>query len=319
MQIVRTPDGRFDGLDRWPYEPRYTDVTNPDGGAPLRMHYVEEGPADGPVVLLLHGEPTWGYLYRKMIPGLVAAGNRVIVPDHIGFGRSDKPTDRSDYTFRRHVDWISELVDVLDLTDITYFGQDWGSLIGLTVVARHPERFRGIVLGNGGLPNPADPEGFGAAAMSSPDPGAFSRWQAVASDADGFDVGRLLREGLAGIAGVSIDLTDAEVVAYDAPFPDAGYQAGVLEFPALAGPHGAEGEPFTMWIDAWSVLSTWDEPLVCRFGKADPVLGWLDDYMIANVPGASGQPHATFPDGGHFIQEQEPDALVDAILHVVNS
>ena len=319
MQVRRTPDDRFNALDGWPYEPHYVELTDPEAGAPLRMHFVAEGPADGPVVLLLHGEPTWAYLYRKMIPGLVAAGCRVIAPDHIGFGRSDKPSARADYTFRRHVDWMAEFVTALDLDDITYFGQDWGSLIGLTVVARIPDRFRGIVLGNGGLPNPADADDFGAAALSSSDPGAFGRWQAVARESEGFEVGQLLREGLAGIAGVRIDLTDAEAAAYDAPFPDASYQAGVLEFPALAGPHGADGEPFTMWIEAWTVLSAWDKPLVCRFGKADPVLGWFDDYLISKVPGASGQPHATFPDGGHFIQEQEPDSLVDAILHVVHA
>ena len=317
MDVLRTPDDRFADVVGWPYPPHYVELTDPDGGAPLRMHYVDEGPADGPTVLLLHGEPTWAYLYRKMIPGLVADGCRVIAPDHIGFGRSDKPARRNDYTFRRHVDWITEFVSGLDLGDITYFGQDWGSLIGLTVVARHPDRFRGIVLGNGGLPNPGDPDGLMAVAAASPDPGAFARWQEVAREADGFEVGTLLRGGLAGIAGVAIDLTDEEAAAYDAPFPDASYQAGVLEFPALAGPHGADGEPFTMWIEAWQVLSEWSKPLVCRFGKADPVLGWFDEYMISNVPGAAGQPHATFPDGGHFIQEQEPDSLVEAILHVV--
>jgi haloalkane dehalogenase len=318
MHALRTPDDRFIDLPGWSYEPHYVELANPDGGSALRMHYIDEGPTDGSVVLLLHGEPTWGYLYRKMIPGLVGAGCRVVAPDHIGFGRSDKPSSKADYTFRRHVDWVSEFVAELDIRNITYFGQDWGSLIGLTVVARTPERFRGIVLGNGVLPNPTDPD-FATAAQSSPDPEAFARWQAIASEADGFDIGHLLRQGLAGIDGVSIDLTDADAAAYDAPFPDASYQAGVLEFPALAGPNGAEGEPFTMWAEAWSVLSTWTKPLVCRYGKADPVLGWYDDYMISHVPGAGGQPHATFPEGRHFIQEQEPDSLVEAILHVVRS
>lgn len=319
MQVLRTPDERFADLSDWPYEPHYVDVDDPDGGGPLRMHHVAAGPADGPVALLLHGEPTWSYLYRKMIPGLVDAGCRVIAPDLIGFGRSDKPAARSDYTYRRHVDWVSELVTSLDLSGVTYFGQDWGSLIGLAVVARHPDRFRGIVLGNGGLPDPGDLDALMAAAATSHDPDAFSRWQAVAREADHLDVGRLLREGLAGIDGLRIDLSDAEAAAYDAPFPDASYQAGVLEFPALAGAHGAEGEPFTLFAEAWSVLSSWEKPLVCRYGKADPVLGWFDDYMIAKVPGAAGQPHATIPDGGHFIQEQEPGALVDAILHVVRT
>ena len=318
MRALRTPDERFSGLPDFPYEPQYLDVANPDGGEPLRMHHIDEGPRDGNVVLLLHGEPTWSYLYRKMIPGLVDAGCRVIAPDLIGFGRSDKPTVRTDYTFRRHVDWVSELVTTLDVSDATLFGQDWGSLIGLTVVSRHPDRFRGIVLANGGLPNPTDLEGLMAAAMTSHDPEAFRRWQAVARDADHFDVGHLLREGLAAIDGVNMDLTDAEAAAYDAPFPDASYQAGALEFPALADAHGADGEPFSLFAGAWSVLEAWEKPLVCRFGKADPVLGWFDDYMIRKVPGAAGQPHATFAEGGHFIQEQEPASLVEAILHIVN-
>jgi haloalkane dehalogenase len=319
MQVLRTPDDRFVDLPDWPYEPRYVTVTDPDGGEPLRMHYVDEGPTEGPDVLLLHGEPTWGYLYRKMIPGLVEAGCRVVVPDLIGFGRSDKPGARADYTFRRHVGWVSELVRTLDLSDATLFGQDWGSLIGLTVVARDPDRFRGIVLANGGLPNPDDLEGLLAFAASSPDPEAFRRWQAVAREADHFEVGELLRSGLAGIAGIRMELTDAEAAAYDAPFPDPSYQAGALEFPALADAHGDEGEPYTLFSEAWSVLTEWDKPLVCRYGKADPVLGWFDDYMIATIPGAAGQPHATFLDGGHFIQEQEPDSLVEAILHVVGT
>ena len=319
MQVLRTPDHRFADLTDWPYEPHYLDVSSPDGDEPLRMHYVEEGPANGPVVLLLHGEPTWSFLYRRMIPRLVDRGCRVIAPDLIGFGRSDKPTARTDYTFRRHVDWVSDLVTALDVTDITFLGQDWGSLIGLTVVTRHPDRFRGIVLANGGLPDPGDLEGMVAAAAASPDSRAFSRWQAVAREAEYLDVGRLLREGLAGISGTALELTDDEVAAYDAPFPDASFQAGALEFPALAGPHGADGEPFTLFSEAWLVLSTWDKPLVCRYGKADPVLGWFDEYMIQKVPGAAGQPHATYPEGGHFIQEQEPESLVEAILHIVDA
>ncbi|NQY56319.1 MAG: alpha/beta fold hydrolase [Ilumatobacteraceae bacterium] len=316
MQVLRTPDSRFDDLADWPYTPSYVDVANPDGGDALRMHYVDAGPVAGPTVVLLHGEPTWGYLYRKMIPLLVDAGCRVVAPDLIGFGRSDKPAARGDYTFRRHVDWVAEFVSSLDLEDATYFGQDWGSLIGLTVVARTPDRFRGIVLANGGLPDPGDLELLVTLAANSPDPEAFSRWQAVARAADHLDVGALLRDGLAGIDAMGLNLTDAEAAAYDAPFPDASYQAGALEFPALAGPHGADGEPFTLFAEAWQELAQWRKPLICRYGKADPVLGWFDDYFIAKVPGAKGQPHQTFPNGGHFIQEQEPAALVDAVLRI---
>jgi haloalkane dehalogenase len=153
MQRVRTPDERFEGLADFPFVARYAEVADPTRGESLRMAYLDEGPANGKVVLLLHGEPTWSYLYRFMIPGLVAAGRRVIAPDLIGFGRSDKPSDREEYTYARHVEWVRELLfDRLDLHDVTFFGQDWGSLIGLRLVGEHPERFARVAIGNGGLP-----------------------------------------------------------------------------------------------------------------------------------------------------------------------
>jgi len=213
------------------------------------------------------------------------------LPDHIGLGRSDKPAEGSDYTFRRHVDWISEFVGRLDLTDVTYFGQDWGSLIGLTVVARHPGRFRGIVLGNGGLPNPADPDASARPPCPHPTP---------APSAPG-------RRSPATPPGTT---------------SDACFERASLASRASASTSPTPKPPPTTHRSPTPatrpVLSTWDKPLVCRFGRADPILGWFDDHMIANVPGASGQPRAIFPDGGHFIQAQEPDALVDAIVHVVN-
>lgn len=318
MEALRTPDQRFDDLVDWPYQPSYITVTASDVDVPLRLACVDAGPETGRPVLLLHGEPTWGYLYRKMIPGLLEAGCRVIVPDLIGFGRSDKPTQKNDYTYARHVDWISSLVEQLDLQHTVLFGQDWGSLIGLAVAARHQKRFAAIMIANGGLPDPERRDQMMAVQQASLDPGAFLRWQRHASQLDSMNVSETLRGGLADIAEAGIKLTDAEAAAYDAPFPDATYQAGALVFPALASPHGDEGEPFRQFAQAWKVLENWQKPFLCRFGAQDPVLGYFDAHLIARIPGSAGQPHQRFADGGHFIQEEEPDALVDGIVHLVN-
>lgn len=317
VDVLRTPDDRFVGLVDWPYDSSYIEVTAAGVDVALRLAYIDVGPAAGRIVLLLHGEPTWGYLYRKMIPGLVEAGCRVIVPDLIGFGRSDKPTKRGDYSYARHIDWTSSLVDQLELRDAVLFGQDWGSLIGMAVAARHADRFAAVMIGNGGLPDPAAREQMMAAQQTSPDPGAFLRWQKVAAELDAIDVADTLRNGLAGIAGAAIDLTDAEAEAYDAPFPDETYQAGPLVFPALASPHGAEGEPFSLFAQAWQVFEKWEKPFLCRFGAQDPILGYFDQHLMARIPGCAGQPHQRFESGGHFIQESEPAALVDGLLHLV--
>jgi haloalkane dehalogenase len=276
------------------------------------MNYVDEGPKDAKPVVLLHGEPTWSYLYRKMIPGLLAAGHRVIAPDQIGFGRSDKPTEKSDYSVARHVGWIRECFNHLDLRDATFFGQDWGSLIGLTAVLHEQERFRAIVVANAALPDPAHFDRMIEAQKNSPDPEAFTRWQSWAAEQDHMDVGLALSEGLAGVAdGARISLTPAEISAYDAPFPDAGYQAGVLVFPSLAN---ITPDAMALYDAAWRVLEKWQKPFVTAYGKADPVLGFFDTIFQEHVPGAIGQPHREFAKGTHFIQEEEPDALVEAIV-----
>jgi haloalkane dehalogenase len=311
VKALRTPDHRFQNLEGFPFEPHYIDVENPDGD-PLRMHYVDEGPSNANPVLLLHGEPTWSYLYRKMIPGLVAAGYRVIAPDQIGFGRSDKPTEKSDYTVARHVGWIRECIVQLDLRDATFFGQDWGSLIGLTAVLHESDRFRAIVAANAALPDPAHFDRMLEARKNSADPDAFARWQAWAAAQDHMDVGASLAEGLGGItSGAQIDLSPGEIAAYDAPFPDARYQAGVLVFPSLADP---TPEAVALYDAAWRVLENWQKPFVTAYGKADPVLGFFDTIFQEHVPGAKGQPHRAFPDGRHFIQEDEPEALVEVIV-----
>lgn len=318
MDALRTADERFADLDDWPYPARYLTVTASDIDVPLRLAYVDVGPEGGRSVLLLHGEPTWGYLYRKMIPGLVDAGCRVIVPDLIGFGRSDKPTSKGDYTYARHIDWVSSLVLQLDLQETVLFGQDWGSLIGLAVAAQHQHRFAAIMIANGGLPDPEYRDQMMAVQRASLDPGAFLQWQQHAAQLTSMNVSEILRNGLANIAGAAMKLTDAEAAAYDAPFPDATYQAGPLVFPALASPHGDEGEPFKQFAQTWKVLETWNKPFLCRFGALDPVLGYFDEHLIARIPGSAGQPHQRFASGGHFIQEQEPAALVDGIVHLIN-
>jgi haloalkane dehalogenase len=314
VKALRTPDERFQNLDGYPFEPHYLEVSDPDGGS-LRMHYVDEGPRDGDPVVLLHGEPTWSYLYRKMIPGLVAAGHRVIAPDQIGFGRSDKPTEQSDYSVARHVGWVRECIVKLDLRGATFFGQDWGSLIGFTAALHEEPRFRAIVAANAALPDPAHLDRMAAAQADSPDAGAFGRWQAWAAAQDHMDVGTGLANGLAGVtSGMSIDLSPAEIAAYDAPFPDGRYQAGVLVFPSLIQPERLGPEGAALFHAAWRVLEKWQKPFVTAYGKADPVLGFFDSVFQDHVPGAKGQPHRVFPDGPHFIQEVEAEALVETIL-----
>ena len=315
MKALRTPDSRFEGLDGYPFEPHYIDVTNPDGGESLRMHYIDEGPRDGKLVMLLHGEPTWSYLYRKMIPGLVKAGHRVIAPDQIGFGRSDKPTEQSDYSVARHVAWIRECIVKLDVQDATFFGQDWGSLIGFTAVLHEESRFRAIVAANAALPDPSNMDRMAAALTGSKDSEAFSRWQDWAAAQDHMDVGKSLAEGLAGVGmGGSMDLSQAEIDAYDSPFPDASYQAGVLVFPSLIQPEKLIPDGLALFNEAWRVLEKWEKPFVTAYGLADPVLGWFAPVFQQYVPGAKGQPHREFPNGPHFIQEAEADALVETIL-----
>ena len=313
MKTLRTPDERFENLPGYPFEPHYVEVDDLDGGT-LRIHYVDEGPADAAPVLLIHGEPTWSYLYRKMIPGLVRAGHRVLAPDLVGFGRSDKPTEKSDYSVSRHVAWMRAWVDALDVRGATFFGQDWGSLIGLTVVLLDEKRFEGVVIGNGALPDPQHPVRMLEARKRSPDPESFARWQAFAAAADHLEVGRMLAEGLAGLGSeLALDLSPGERAAYDAPFPDPSYEAGALVFPSLIDPENLGASGIQLFANAWRVLEHWEKPFVTAYGKRDPVLGWFDSVFQKWVPGAKGQPHRAFPNASHFIQEQEPDALVEVI------
>jgi haloalkane dehalogenase len=314
MRALRTPDERFANLPGWPFAPRYLEVDDGEGGR-LRMHYVDEGPRSAAPVVLLHGEPTWAYLYRRMIPGLVAAGHRVLAPDLVGFGRSDKPAEKRDYRYGRHVGWVEQWLRALDLSGATCFGQDWGSLVGLAVVARNEARFERIVMANGGLPDPRKLQRMLAVTLAaSPDPGAFTRWQAYAASATSLDLAALIVSELDAIApGLGMPISPAEAAAYAAPFPDPSYQAGALVFPALVMPQAADDDVHAIFMATWDVLEGWEKPFLCLYGKADPVLGHYDEIFREFVPGTRGLAHQRFPDAGHFVQEFEPEALVRAV------
>ncbi|WP_219893272.1 haloalkane dehalogenase [Aquisediminimonas profunda] len=295
MKVLRTPDAAFAGIADFRFAPHYLEITDPDHGAKLRVHYVDEGPRDEPVVLMMHGEPSWCYLYRHMIAPVVAAGFRVVAPDLIGFGKSDKPTKKTDYSYARHVGWMRQWVEALDLERITLVCQDWGSLIGLRLVAEMPDRFACVALSNGGLP-----EGGKA-------PLAFAIWRAFSKWSPVFPIGRIVN------AGAKRALSEAEIAAYDAPFPDSSYKAGARIFPSLV--------PFENNVAvrdqkrAWQVLEKWNKPFLCCFSDGDPVTRGGESRFIGRVPGTEGQPHRTLK-GGHFIQENDPKGFVQAILEI---
>jgi haloalkane dehalogenase len=286
---VRTPDHHFDGLPDFDHAPRYVAV---DG---LRMHYVEAGPTDAPVVLMLHGEPTWSYLYRKMIPVLAAAGFRAIAPDLIGFGRSDKLTAIGDYSYLKHVTWVRGLLDALALQDICLVGQDWGSLIGLRLVGEQPERFARVTIGNGALPTGEQPL-----------PLAFNLWRAFAIHSPWFPIGRIVQTA-------SLNrLTPAEVAAYDAPFPSNIYKAGTRAFPRLV-PRDDTDPAIPANRAAWQALGAYDRPFLTWFGANDPILGKADRLLQTHIPGCAGQPHQRVR-AHHFLQEDQGREWAEAIV-----
>lgn len=293
MIVLRTPDAAFADLPDYPFAPHYTEIHDQASGTPLRIHHLDEGPRDAPVVLMMHGEPTWSYLYRHMIGPVAAAGYRVIAPDLVGFGKSDKPGAKSDYTYAAHVGWMRQWVEALDLTDITLACQDWGSLVGLRLVAAMPERFSGVVLSNGGLPE------------GGPPPRAFAIWRAFSKWSPLFPIGKIVAKG------TRRKLSPGEIAAYDAPFPDARYKAGARIFPALVPFEGNPAVPDQK--RAWEVFEAWDKPFLCAFSDGDPITRTGETRFIGRVPGTAGAAHRTLS-GGHFIQEDDPDGFVAAIL-----
>lgn len=292
MKILRTPDDRFRDLPGFAFAPSYTEICDEDG-TPIRIHHVDEGPREAPPILLMHGNPTWAYLYRKMIPGLVATGRRVIAVDLVGCGRSDKPASRDDYTLARHYDWMSKWLIALDLKNITLFCQDWGGTIGLYLVSAFPERFSGVIASNTGLPLGEGESEF------------MKMWVGMMKAAERFPW-EMFEQGM------SARLSEAEVAAYRAPFPSPEYEAGIVKFPVLiAVQPDNPGAPLNR--AAWEKLKTFDKPFLTVFGALDPVSKGWEKRAQAEIPGAKGQDHAIIDHANHFIQEDAPEELVAAI------
>ncbi len=295
MKILRTPDERFLNLPGYAFEPHYTDV------ADMRMHYLDEGAADADPVLLLHGEPSWSYLYRTMIPPIVEGGLRAIAPDLIGFGKSDKPAARKDYSYEKHVAWMRQFIENLNLSNITLVCQDWGSLIGLRLAAENEDRFDRIVLANGGLPT-----GEGKI------PTVFKIWRAFARFSPWFPIGRIVQSGT--VSELSPDI----FAAYDAPFPDSTYKAGSRACPKLV-PTTPDDPAAPANRAAWEVFRNWQKPFLTAFSNRDPITRGFDKVFVERVPGAKDQPHTTIRDAGHFLQEEKGPELASVVIDFVKS
>ena len=298
MKALRTPDEQFKNLKDFPFEPHYAVVPDGEGGR-LRIHYIDEGPRNADPVLLIHGEPSWSYLYRKMIPILMGAGNRVIVPDLVGFGRSDKPAERSDYTFQRHVDWMQAWLDQAGLNRTTFMGQDWGGLIGLRLVANNQDRFARVVVANTGLPTGDGP-------ISE----AFLNWRKFSVEVPDFNVGQIIA------MGCKTSLSEEVIAAYNAPFPDDTYKEGARIFPSLV-PISPDDPASSANREAWKVLSKFDKPFLTAFSDGDAITGGGDRLFLEKIPGTKGQPHTTIKGGGHFLQEDRGEDLARVIADFI--
>ncbi|TDE41278.1 alpha/beta fold hydrolase [Nonomuraea mesophila] len=297
MHVLRTPEERFAGLPGFPYEPRYAEVA--DG---LRMAYVEAGPADGEPVVLLHGEPTWSFLYRHVMPELAAAGLRAIAPDFVGFGRSDKPADLAAHAYARHVEWTRALLfDALGLNGVTVVGQDWGGLIGLRVAAEHPGRIARIVAANTGLPT-----------GDIPMPEVWHQFKNTVLKAPVLDIARLVQ------AGSRTRLPDEVRAAYDAPFPGEEYKAGPRAMPGLV-PITPDDPAAPANRAAWQVLTTLDRPFLVAFSDGDPITGGMAPILLKSISGASGLRHPVIEGAGHFLQEDAGAELGRHIASFVTS
>jgi haloalkane dehalogenase len=304
MKALRTPDARFGDLPGFGYSPNYVEIDAADGsGDVLRVHYIDEGPrGSSETLLLLHGEPSWGYLYRKMVPIFVEKGYRVVVPDLIGFGRSDKPTQRSDYTYERHVQWLkSALFGSLELSRITLVCQDWGGLLGLRLVGEDPDRFRRVVVANTGLPT-------GDTAPTD----AFLAWQKFSQEVPEMPIGGIVN------MGTRSDIDPAIVAAYDAPFPDESYKEGARQFPLLV-PTRPDDPASDANRRAWEVLERFDRPFLCAFSDGDPITKGGDRIFLQRVPGCRDQKHVTINGGGHFLQEDCGEQFAQDVVTFVTS
>jgi len=291
MKVLYTPNAQFQNLSDYPFSPNYIEVEKG-----LKMHYVDEGPKDGKVVLLLHGEPSWSFLYRKMIPVFVAAGYRTIAPDLVGFGKSGKPSEQSDYTYATHLKWMETFIKKLDLQEINAFFQDWGGLIGLRIAVTNQHLFSTIAIGNTILPTGVQAPGK-----------IFMDWREFSRKSPKFDIGTILQR-----ATVS-ELSPEVVAAYNAPFPDDSYKAGARIFPSLV-PISEEDVESDNNKMAWVALSQWKKPFLTLFSDSDPIMKGLEKIFKSIIPGAKGQPHEIIEGGGHFLQEDKGEEIATKMV-----
>ena len=295
MKILRTPDNRFSNLLDYPFKPNYIQLGD------IRIHYVDEGESSKEVVLLIHGEPTWSYLYRKMIPIVSESGYRVIVPDLVGFGKSDKPINQEDYTYEKHVGWISSFVESLDLTNINLFCQDWGGLIGLRIVSEQGYRFNRIIASNTSLPT-----------GDFKVPKAFFNWQKFSQDTPVFNASKIVKSSCVN------KISNEVQKAYDAPFPDETYKAGARRFPMLVptSPNDPSSQPNR---EAWEKLKNWHKPFLTAFSDSDPITKGGDILFQKLIPGCKGISHKTIVGAGHFLQEDKGPELAQLIVDFIDN
>ena len=296
MKFVNTPEERFAKLKDYSFKPHYIDV-----GGGMQLHYVDEGSTNAAqTVFLLHGEPSWSYLYRKMISVLATAGHRVIVPDLIGFGKSSKPVEMEDYSYQNHVNWTQEILTQLDLANITLFCQDWGGLIGLRLAAMHRERFSRVAIANTSFPMGVD--------LSKISP-AFMQWREYSIKTEKMNVGKVLQ-----MSTVS-KLSEETVAAYWAPFPDKEYMAGAKIFPSLVPLEKDDPECIInkkLWKEVWL---SWEKPFLTLFSDKDPMFSGHERFYQKHIPGAKGQPHQVIVNGGHFLQEDKGEEIATILVN----
>ena len=295
MKILRTPDNRFSNLLDYPFKPNYIQLGD------IRIHYVDEGESSEEVVLLIHGEPTWSYLYRKMVPIVSESGYRVIVPDLVGFGKSDKPINQEDYTYEKHVGWISSFIESLDLKNINLFCQDWGGLIGLRIVSEQGYRFNRIIASNTSLPT-----------GDFKVPKAFFNWQKFSQDTPVFNASKIVKSSCVN------KISNEVQKAYDAPFPDETYKAGARRFPMLVptSPNDPSSQPNR---EAWEKLKNWHKPFLTAFSDSDPITKGGDLLFQKLIPGCKGISHKTIVGAGHFLQEDKGPELAQLIVDFIDN
>ena len=352
MNILRTPDSQFKNLAGYPFAPHYTTIKTRDNSE-LRVHHLDEGPTDSPIVLCMHGQQVWSYLYRKMVPYLTGAGMRVIAPDLPGYGKSDKPASREDYTYESQVEWMGAWLETNDFSNITFFGQDWGGLIGLRLIANHDARFTRVVVANTGLPyNPdvaghiiKEVEDFRANAptpslpqmqkalsqMAGSAATKFAYWQKFCWESRDMPVGFMMSvmmekqpvlakaaRFLLHRAGMTLPFPTELAKAYEAPFPDPSYKMGVRAMPSQV-PTLPTSPSLEQQRLAWEFFDKFEKPFLCTFSDDDPVTAGLEQQFFDRVPGTKGLPHDTIKQGGHFLQENEPEQVSNAIINLIRT